>query len=149
MPTKRPCPCLETRVSRARVACTRAHARDYLLQGPWFTLPSSGQATLWVGSQGGQGQEFLGARECLAHIATSRSPETKESFLEAVHQQPQGRSCSLKRTLSESLLGSFLSSYNYIREGGYNFRSLDEVVNRWRVLPRLVLVILMHIRKLF
>ncbi|CAD1468381.1 unnamed protein product, partial [Heterotrigona itama] len=68
------------------------------------------QATLRVGSQGGQGQEFLGVRECLAHIATSRSPETSQSFLEAVHQRPQGRSCSLKRTLSESLLGSFLLS---------------------------------------
>ncbi|KOX67271.1 hypothetical protein WN51_10617 [Melipona quadrifasciata] len=74
------------------------------------------QATLRVGSQGGQGQEFLGVRECLAHIATSRSPETSQSFLEAVHQRPQGRSCSLKRTLSKSLLGSFLLSCDCLSE---------------------------------
>lgn len=50
-------PC-ETAVPMAGAACTRAHARDY----------AGGVA---VGSEGGQGQEFLGVRECVC-------PETRE-----------------------------------------------------------------------
>lgn len=93
---------------------TRAHARDYLVhkRGSRFQAPGTARrcTLLWVvvvkqsavnsnnsgngngSSQGGQGQEFLGVRECLAHIATSYTPEIRERSLEAVRQDPQGRS---------------------------------------------------------
>lgn len=78
MPGKRPCPCWR-REFRVRKKRARARTRPRLSSpGPWFTLPGSlaaGRARCrQPGSQGGQGQEFLGVRECLAHIATSLSP---------------------------------------------------------------------------
>lgn len=58
--------------------------------------------TSWVGNQGGQSQEFLGARECLAHIAAHRvaPPARKPSS--------RGRSPRLARTLLLSCRGKKL-----------------------------------------
>lgn len=62
--------------------------------------------TSWVGNQGGQSQEFLGAREYLAHIAAHRvvPPARKpgEKF------SSRGRSPRLARTLLLSCRGKKL-----------------------------------------
>lgn len=58
----------------------------------------------WAGSQGGQGQEFLGVRECLAHIAVHRLQPgnlARGSF-EAVRRDSQGRCRSSKRIFLRS-----------------------------------------------
>lgn len=75
--------------------------------------------TSWVGNQGGQSQEFLGARECLAHIAAHRvvppaRKPARNSPLEAVRRDSQGRYCSLveERSVNIScLVTSLISGY--------------------------------------
>lgn len=100
---KRPCPWLER---RARVLTPAIMLGG--LHG-WAA----------VGSEGGQGQEFLGVRECLPG-------NEGESFLEAVHQRPQGRCClSLKRTPRREEAANIFSSLVQLHGGGEgNFRSL-------------------------
>lgn len=94
---KRPCPTAgETRVSRARVLTPAIiSGRGGGLEGGLGSGQQLSRVT--VGSEGGQGQEFLGVRECLLSTHEPGN-EGEESFLEAVHQRPQGRCCSLKRT---------------------------------------------------
>lgn len=93
---KRPCPTAgETRVSRARVLTPAIISGRGGLQGGLGSGQQLSRVT--VGSEGGQGQEFLGVRECLLSTHEPGN-EGEESFLEAVHQRPQGRCCSLKRT---------------------------------------------------
>lgn len=85
-----PCPCATRRefraltpaiTFRAAVRASRHRAR--------------GQVSRQAGSQGGQGQEFLGVRECLAHIASAHrsQPGNRREFstLEAVRRESQGR----------------------------------------------------------
>lgn len=85
-----------------------AHARDYLPRAePGAEARASRQDCLgasWAGSQGGQGQEFLGVRECLAHIAVHRSQpgNPARGSLEAVRRDSQGRCRSSKRIFSGS-----------------------------------------------
>lgn len=113
----------------ASFACTRAHARDYLGEGGGLEggLGSGQQLSrVTVGSEGGQGQEFLGVRECLLSTHEPGN-EGEESFLEAVHQRPQGRCCSLKRTPRWEAANILSSLVQLHREGGGkggNFRCL-------------------------
>jgi len=79
-----------------------AHARDYLPGAkPSAEVRASSNCldASWVGNQGGQGQEFLGVRECLAHIAVhcSQPGNPARSSLEAVRRDSQGRCRSSKR----------------------------------------------------
>ena len=106
-----PCPCTTGReFSRVRTACcTRAlltpaiifRARSLVRR---FELPGNCLDASWVGNQGGQGQEFLGVRECLAHIAVHRSQpgNPARSSLEAVRRDSQGRCHSSKRIFLRS-----------------------------------------------
>lgn len=60
-------------------------------------------STSWVGNRGGQSQEFLGVRECLAHIAAHRvlsyaaRKPGESSPLEAVRRGSQGRYSSRRK----------------------------------------------------
>lgn len=101
-----PCPCKTGReFSPVRAACcTRAlltpaiifRARSLARR---LTLPGNCLGASWAGSQGGQGQEFLGVRECLAHIAVHhlQPGNSARGSLEAVRRDSQGRCRSSKK----------------------------------------------------
>lgn len=118
----------ETRVSRARVL-TPAIILERVGEGGCSGLRSGQQLSrVTVGSEGGQGQEFLGVRECLlvhtSRVAAQPGNEGEESFLEAVHQRPQGRCCSLKRTPRWEAANILSSLVQLHGEGEGNFRWL-------------------------
>ena len=101
-----PCPCETGReFSRVRTTrCTRALLTPAIIfcaqsLARRLALPGNCLGASWVGSQGGQGQEFLGVRECLAHIAVHRSQpgNSARGSLEAVRRDSQGRCRSSKR----------------------------------------------------
>lgn len=94
-----PCPCKTGReFSHVRATCcTRTRSRPRLSSARSLAEARASRHyhdASWAGSQGGQGQEFLGVRECLAHIAcaslAARKPGKRFS---------RGRSLRLARTL--------------------------------------------------
>lgn len=92
------------RVARARYSRPRlSSARGARRGGSRFQATACLGAP-WAGSQGGQGQEFLGVRECLAHIAVHhlQPGNSARGSLEAVRRDSQGRCHASKRIFLRS-----------------------------------------------
>lgn len=114
-----PCPCKTGRgFSRVRAACVaRARGSRPRLSSARgaessrrLALPGNRLDASWAGSQGGQGQEFLGVRECLAHIAVHhlQPGNPARGSLEAVRRDSQGRCRSSKRIFLRSGVSPWL-----------------------------------------